>query len=642
MDACSMLWGIKANGRRWSGPGLTTIITASGACGSGPPVLGDTEVGSTSDAVVTDIIPTSAHCDRGSPRPSWCISSPPATVHRVADRQRFALDGQWTPAEYAGGTELPYTNWQVKASGTIAIKVWRWKPWATPTAGAVQFGSRNHLQVYLREIPFSAKDKGEICIRLDNNRFTGATARATAEDRVYCVDMFTGANHKAYRPSAWTGGNGSVSLWPIQEPFAVHTNKCTPDPSTSAVLRCSAELDVPLADSAFERPDPALDPGIGLAVVGMGRDAMPRGSMPEAITKDGGTSYASPWADRRKALTLLFGPPQGFAKRYMSWNIRRSSIGKPAGPFSAVDDADVGRFLAGDRPGSDGPNDIVAVQEGWNLEMMDRVLEAANGWRKSVDAEAFRAYGPVGFELSSFRKVVKAVAGAFIGDEGTTGGLWVLSPLPAGGTSFHAFKTCKGEDCFKAKGVQWVRLMLNPPSPQNTDNKCLEAAHESCAPPPSGGDYIDVFNVHMQASNTELCKYDNLRGDIAAALAALVVDPAVAPALLILKQLAEKDWNCDMSDEQVRAQQLEEIRQFVENHAVNPATGLHDRPSVIMGDFNIDGRNLGSEYVRMIKTLGVWSPGGIDAPPDGPHQPLALRLRLGHRPRRHRQGAKGD
>ena len=609
-------WRIRPNGRCWSGLGLTIIVATSASCGGGSPAPGDTEVGSTSDPVVTDIIPTSIRCDRGSPKPSWCISSPPATVHRADDRQRFAIDGQWMASEYAGGTELPYTNWQVKAGGTIAVKVWRWKPWIDTSAGAVQLGSGNHLQVYLRDIPFYAKDTGELCIFMDNNRFTGTTVQATAEDRVYCVDMFEGTNHKVYRPSYWNGGNGSVALWPVREFFSVHTNHCSADPSTNAVLRCSAELDIPLPDSAFEKPDPTLEPGIGLAAVGLRRDAWPRASMPEACTLAyGGGPIPMPWDDRRRALTLLFGPPQGFAKRYMSWNIRRSSIGKLAGPFSAVDDADVGRFLAGDGPWAGSPNDIVAVQEGWNLKMMDRVLQAANDWRRSVGAPEFRAYGPVDFQLSTFRQVVDAVAGAFIGNEGTTGGLWVFSPLPAGGSSFHSFEACKGEDCFKAKGVQWVRLMLNPPSSQNMDKKCLEARHESCPPPPSGGEYIDVFNVHMQSSNPELCKYDNLKGDIKAALAALVVEPEAVPALLILKQLAEKDWNCGMPDAEVRARQLEEIRAFIENHAVNPATGLHDRPAIIMGDFNIDGRNLGSEYVRMLKTLGVWSRGGLDAPP---------------------------
>ena len=49
-------------------------------------------------------------------------------------------------------------------------------------------------------------------------------------------------------------------------------------------------------------------------------------------------------------------------------------------------------------------------------------------------------------------------------------GTWIFSHLkPASGTHVYSgIKTCRGEDCLKAKGVQWVRFNLNPSTPENS------------------------------------------------------------------------------------------------------------------------------------------------------------------------------
>lgn len=578
------------------------MLSAVGSSCSGPAESPGDETGSVAQPVLTDIIPDSLECDRGSLQPSSCVSAPPATIRTAQGSARFVVDGKLNPEEYAGAIRLPYTNWAVKSGGSIFAKVWRWGGF-TPTGDAIGTPT-NHLQIYLSDIPFYSKDAGELCIFIDNNRFTGPTRLAGSEDRVYCIDLVHGTTPRVLQPRVV---GGQVFLRRVQlvgEPFSLNVRGCDHDQSTNAVYRCDAELSISLPDTAFAAPAPTLDPGIGLAVIATGRDGGDaQGSMPEAITHY--PPPIAPWVDRRQALTLLFGHPQGFSRSYMSWNIRRSEISKLAGPFDVVDDADVGLFLAGHRPWSNFPVDVAAVQEGWSLTKMESVLFAANYWRKGQGLDPFYAYGPVDFPDTAWRKVINMVAAPFLGNEGSTGGLWILSPLPSAGSGFHAFKACKGEDCFKAKGVQWVRLMLTPPTPLNMDEKCLESPNIPCPPPFSGGDYVDVFNVHLQSDNPELCSDDDLTTDLQQFIGGLVTDPDLADALAMLKQLAGSTWNCGTADREVRRQQLAEIREFVESHAVNPATGKQDRPSIIMGDFNIDGRTLGEEYQSLIGLLGV-------------------------------------
>jgi len=596
---------------RWANGLLVMLCAAAFSCGGeAPDEVEDRDA--VMEGVVTNIIPASSACDRGAIKPSWCISTPPATVDSK-NAARFVVDGKRDPKEYGGGVTLPYTDWMVKAGGTVHAKAWRLKPQIGAKPGLVPLGrTNNQLQIYLENIPFYSKDVRELCLFVDNNRFSGTTTTAGSEDRVYCVDMNQGTNSKVLRPG-YLGKLQQVSEW-----FPVSTPTCAPDPSKGTVMRCSAELTISLPDSAFVAPDLGLDPGIGFAILATGVPGNPsHGSMPEAITQS--VAPTAPWADRRKALTLLLGPPQGFAKSYMTWNVRRSSIDKLAGEFSVVDDEDIGLFLAGHQPWSFTPHDIVAIQEGWNEDQMAEVFDTANHVRISYGLGGYNTYGPVDFELTVFRKFVNEIAKPFVGDEGTTGGLWILSPLPDGGKSFHSFKACKGEDCFKAKGVQWVRLMLNPPTPENTDqSKCAGSSSQACEPPPSGGDYVDVFNTHLQADDPRLCKDVFLKDSIwssLGALAATITDPFEIGVLEGLKKLAQNDWNCGMSDEEVRALQLEEMNAFISSHAVHPATGLPDRPAIIMGDFNIDGSKLGSEYQRMLETLTISPPNSVYGQP---------------------------
>jgi endonuclease/exonuclease/phosphatase family metal-dependent hydrolase len=307
--------------------------------------------------------------------------------------------------------------------------------------------------------------------------------------------------------------------------------------------------------------------------------------------------------NRKLLLTLLLGRPKGFPLQYATWNVRRSETSELAGPYLEVGDDAIGTYLA-----SLGA-DVIALQEAWNEAKVESVVLAANAARAAASSPLppLVAHGPVNHESTTIRDIIEEIGGQFIGTDGSSGGLYTLTSLPVAKSGFHAFSfdNCKGEDCLKAKGVQWTRILLNPPNPANST--CLvTAASRICPAPPSGGEYIDVFNLHLQASKPSLCSDKTMMKPIAAKLLAITIpDPVNMPWLVTavdtLMLLTQSEFNCSQSDRKIRAAQLAEANAFIDQ-----VTGdRKDRPVVIMGDFNIDGRTLGAEYASMLKLLRI-------------------------------------
>jgi hypothetical protein len=178
---------------------------------------------------------------------------------------------------------------------------------------------------------------------------------------------------------------------------------------------------------------------------------------------------------------------------------------------------------------------------------------------------------------------------------------------------------CRGDDCLKAKGVQWVRLNLNPPGgPASTCNHTLKlegttGASEiaaSCPPSPSGDHYVDIFNTHLQANNSPICKYylDKAK-DVLASLIAL--KKAGTWGLFdVANRLVEDEFFCGETSEDVRKEQLRQFNAFIENVAPE-----RDRPAILMGDFNLNGRDTSDgEYKTMLDSLRI----GPEQSPDTP------------------------
>lgn len=573
-------------------------------------------VGRRSDAI-TDVIPTSRDCQRAA-SPSGCVMVPPTSV-KSAPLPRLCTPGQPCPVklpegvdgvraehEYDAATTLPYTDMALRANGKIYARAFKYERRLPPTQGG---GTRlaGYLKLFLEGIPLKyvrpsgefndpESDSGLVVIGLDRDRFTGPDQLPEASDVFYLVDLY------GVRPAQAFQFNRTTKAFESAGAAAFHAGSCDADPSTPNVMRCNGELQVALGDGDLRTlalPDEDVEPGVGLTIVPMRTlDAdvfatPPRAALPEAAAT---ARLVDVLLDRRYAVSLLLGTPKGHRLKYMSWNIKRSSIGALGGPYQDVPDADLGKFLA-DKA------DVIALQEGWNVGQVEAIVKAANDFRATLGKPAFVAYGPNDEVDSAWRMVVGSVGGGFT-SEGSSSGLWILSSLPAAATGFKRFSTCMGEDCFKAKGVMWVRLMMNPPNGVNDSDACAErlypnklgtlSRHEGrgCGAPPSGAEYVDVFTTHTQSPDPVLC------GDSVWLAAVKIAFPFTIPEF-------NSDMNCGETDYAIQEKQVEQIDQFIEASTADN----RDRPSIVMGDFNINGRNVDhaaiSHYGKLLDLLHI-------------------------------------
>jgi hypothetical protein len=102
--------------------------------------------------------------------------------------------------------------------------------------------------------------------------------------------------------------------------------------------------------------------------------------------------------------------------------------------------------------------------------------------------------------------------------------------------------------------------------------------------------------------------------------AAAVGDPTFGVWLPILVAMVDGNLNCSDENHDVRTRQLDRINAYVEQ-----IMSGRNRVSMIMGDFNIDGRNLfGFEYGRMLKSLRIGPATNTDSPPSDLISPFPL------------------
>ena len=369
-----------------------------------------------------------------------------------------------------------------------------------------------------------------------------------------------------------------------------------------------------------------LTPGVGFGVT----NRRGFGAVPEYITKNLSSFPHGAHTDRTLFPTLLFGPPTGphsFPLRITTFNVRRFASPGLKGPFASVAAGDIGKFLA--------PFDVVALQEGWDDTDVKTILKYANLERAAVGKPPFDLHGPVDFNPSLSKAIEQTVGTTALcawstiqpgsskegkcETSGTHGGLWVLTSLPLAMSGGEVYDKCKGEDCFRAKGVQWVRLLLNPPEVENHgchgeffDGVVTQSA---CKPLGSGDHFIDLFNTHLQASNPQLCETLDGLDEVETLITLGSVSPPAALGLLLLKALVADDLTCNLGDAAVRASQLQELNAFVSQ------VSSKDRPAVIVGDFNLDGKKLDGEYDTLLKSLQLSASGPAQFPLADPTTP---------------------
>ncbi|MBA3500492.1 MAG: endonuclease/exonuclease/phosphatase family protein [Deltaproteobacteria bacterium] len=532
---------------------------------------------------LTSVVPASNNCNQGVGA-NRCVQAPPFEVTSLAP---WTIDGARGAKEYAGSVTLPFMTdaslgglagpaFKLQANGTVHLQRVTLRgtlPLLTP---------RNYLYVFLENVHVLVGAGGPLAnvnVYLDNDRFNSPDNNVHAEDRRYQINLASGSVVTVQQPS----GSGAATVWgpaPMQLGLSYAAGGCTL--VNAKVARCSGELKIPLVSSAATAPAPGLAPGIGFmarttSLVGMSPDlALGRYATSDFTITD--------WQ------TVLFTRPKGFDLAITTWNVRRFEALFQSAAFLAVDPNDIGQFLA--------RNDIVAIQEGWDRGQVTKIFDAANLVRAGANLPPYNLYGPIDHQPAMSEVTQTVVDGL----TDTQGGLWVMSHLPLATQGYHIFTadSCRGEDCWKAKGVQWVRLMLQDPA--DFDPKCLREKL-GCNKPPSGDDFVDVFNTHLQANEPLLCKGDDFSAakyGILSALAA-IVDPVMAIHALILSELVEADLNCSsITDREGRLKQLHQMNTFIS------AVAAPDRSSLVMGDFNIDGKLIsGSEYRDALVTLRI-------------------------------------
>ena len=542
----------------------------------------------TSQAQITNFVATPDNCNQGV-APGNCVQAPPVTV--TSEPLRWKVDGLFSPGEYSGATQMPYTLTTQTLGGYGSVFVNR----VTNTQAAAP--DKDVLFVYLKDltVPVGANKvpQGKIDLYFDYARFEGADAFIAAEDRRIQVDLDA---DKLVAEFKVAGSGASASWTPMPSPEAgleFRSGGCILA-ATGTSATCSGELQIPLPASVLTKPVGATfdDPGIGFYVA----HSEVNGNMPELPA----TSFTAARTERTLWETVVFGRPRGFPLKIMSWNVHHGNDDD----FEKVSNDDLGQFLA--------MNDIVALQEVWQAADAQKIADAANAVRASQNLKPFHVYGPVDMTPGWHQLIVQTVD-AF---KETQGGMFVLTPFETAeqGNLVFTSDDCRGDDCFRAHGVQWLRLVVDDPG--FTGLKCRDGSTQNCAKPPSGDDYVDFFNVTLQSEDPPTCDDLDTWHTIEPGLKS-AIDQLPPPFSIIFKLiieaadfLIEDDLHCtSLTSSGVRDTQLGLVNDFI-GQITAPKDHPPDRPSIIAGNFNIDGRNVNdATYQAMLAKLGISEPG---------------------------------
>lgn len=506
-------------------------------------------------------VPRSDVCNVGV-RPLACVTVP----ERVTG---ILVDGVQEPAQYYGAMEMPIVNVQDQ---DVEGKVF-----------ALRDVEQNRLHLFFKGLGFQF-GTSEFGVAIDNDRFDAAPAQMGPNDRRYLIDRTTGAI-RTQRAGALSGS--SVSAWfnetEPQPGYEARLGRCVPEPETN-LERCDVEMAIPLPPSALEEPAKGLLPGIGIAVSGSRRRIV----MPEEISLAPNDGVLT---DRTVATTLLFGRPPGIPFTFMSWNMAHWGIGLEwdltGSPFRSVPLASLASVMAS--------YDIVAVQEMWSRTDAATLLALVNGIRaaSTPSLPPLFMYGPVTYPPG----VLGTMGGGRLGD--AQGGVFVFSRFTAIDSDYRVYDQCRGEDCLKPKGVQWVRLALDPPTAADLGTPCSStnpAAGIGCPGTPTTEAYVDVFNTHLQANTSTLCFLSPQEqiAYISAVLAGcgtLPVPVLCAAAVSTLATIGAAGLTvlCEgRTGPEVIQNQIQEMAEFIREVVGDN----DDQPAILAGDFNTDGRRL--------------------------------------------------
>ncbi|MBX3199259.1 MAG: endonuclease/exonuclease/phosphatase family protein [Labilithrix sp.] len=480
-----------------------------------------------------------------------------------------ALDGVRQPLEYYGALRLPLANLvQMRTGGEVLVTL-------DP--------DMQTLRIFASNIPVSAATP-TLAFFVDGDRFASGTNVSTADIGIEVTPSLGTATR--LRPTSWGWEYDSESY----EAVSVFHGSTTD---------IELELDV----SSMVVGGTSDEPALGLAVALGGGEFPLSGALPERVFYETPAQpFYESYAFRPNFLTLLFEPTLGVPLSVATWNVHRFS------PFmrtvlslpNAFDDStvpveDVGDALA--------TYDIVGLQELWDPDQALALIAAANARRATLSAGDPDRYLPGPYYVYGPPNHPPNVLGQTLGtsgfpDNSSDGGTYILSVYPFAATDYKVYDSCRGEDCYKAKGVQWARIALGAPNAKNQDCRVLDSEDgeipDGCRDKPSGDLFIDVFNTHLHAEPA-VCEAPALLAQLAAAM---TFAPVQAPFFGLL---AQSEFYCAFrTNNGVRRDQLDQLAGFVDAHADRR------RPALIMGDLNVNGATgAEAEYSDMLTRLGM-------------------------------------
>jgi hypothetical protein len=482
------------------------------------------------------------------------------------------INGIMGPSEYRLATEVAFTNLGDQGSGRVYFAV-------------DSFASK--LRVFAQDIPLPP-GVGSVGLFIDFDRFAPGSDYVTAGDHAFIVGVDTG-NLVRLRPV----GIGTATKWgsstsgpPVKRKVA---NLRT---SPSGHRRVDIELEVTLTGYKG-----GTETAIGVALATSAPAAGTPGAMGTFPEDNGASAPTQMWTQpntplgrRDRMQTLAFRSPPGNALTFMTWNVKRftpfmqtlediASLVTPLLDTSGVSDTAIGNFIG------DHPTDVVALQEVFRSYSAEAIQVAANQRRALAGLPPYQLVGPIDFGPSILTNLTPD---PFLRQpDETQGGTYILTSRRVMLTGYRVFTACKGEDCLKAKGVLWARISTDPP---DAGVPCDVGV--SCPPKPSGDHFVDVFATHMNGPDPIAC---GIAG-VATALSAISWNVVGS----FFGAVAADNWHCTTPVDDVLRAQATEMSDFVD------AVSDKARPSVLLGDFNFDGKDVNStSYQDLITRLRV-------------------------------------
>jgi endonuclease/exonuclease/phosphatase family metal-dependent hydrolase len=525
------------------------------------------------DKVANALIPSEKNCVKGV-GPNQCVYVEPFDAPAAA-----IVDGKEDTDEYYGATEMEFANLGVPGTGRVKVALNK---------------SKTTLRIFAKGLPLPPTST-QVFVALDFSRDEPNATWVDASDIGFEYDIDSGAARRMVPSGAavntkWVS-SPSTAAWSVKA-----TNLTSTDIGNTR--RVDIEFRIPVK-GLWGSTDKVVGIAMGTSIkpTTSGPTAKAIGMFPQPTaplpSSDLWRAPGNAFAKRENYQTLLLGRAPVQPLTYMNWNVKRFTSYMTAveyvglqtqnGPGSTlvtsnISSKEIGEFIGAQRA------DIVGLEEVWSQDAAAELLAAANQRRSKYGLAPYEMVTPPEFSPGVVQLLPKDSLLRF--DE-THGGTYIFTSQRILQTGSRTYTACQGEDCFKSKGVTWARISTDPPPPPG---RCGEGG--ACQLPPSGDHFVDVFVTHLNAPKSELCKV--VRASWQQGLTDLV-NQVPGP---FQAAITDSYYGCLRTAAAVLHDQVAQLSAYVDQVA-DPS-----RPSIVMGDFNLGGKDgTDAGYNDLIKTL---------------------------------------